>query len=115
MAKVSDIRTLKELSEQFRLLEIKLEKEMDQNPDIQKLVTKVGSTLVSYKKTAEATILGYERTYKYLVDHPEINVHPRDIAYKHKDSVSFLNELKLWMNIKAGANPYTAWKNYTKS
>ena len=115
MTKSSDLTSLRELSRQFAQIEAILEQEMNANPEVQKLVNKVGSTLISYKQTALATIRGYERTYQYLHAHPEANISPKLIADDHRDPIQFMGELGLWLNIKAGADPYKAWKKLEKS
>lgn len=112
--KPQDILTLIELTKQFKDLEQQLEREMKTSPETKALVSKVGKTLLAYKKTAEVTIKAYERMYLYMLNNPEINVRPRDIVYKHKHPINFLKEMKLWLNIKSGANPLMAWKKFDR-
>ena len=109
---VSSVEAIETMSDQYKEQRLKLIRAINSTPELFFENPDIGRLFVDFVQTVDTLVPNTIESYYDLLNKSDVrHLKPQDVCNLHPDPISFYSELKMWLNVKFGANPYKAMKD----
>ena len=106
---VSSVESIEASMEQYKSQRLALIRAINNTPELFFENPDVGQMFVDFVQTVDMLVPKAADSYYDLLNKSDIrHLKPKDVCDIHPDPISFYSELKMWLNVKFGADPSKA-------